>query len=135
MASLVADTATHSSVGTATPANWLTTHRLASWSYRKSAGTTAPNGRLATALATLRTPQWPYAGPVGILERDATRDATELHAVDRWCYLGAARCEPDVAELLELRPAFDYDEYRILSRYLAKPGARVVPLNACTASS
>jgi len=98
-------------------------------------GIHAHHGRVATALATLRTPQWPYGGPVGILERDATRDATELHAVDRWCYLGAARCEPDVAELLEQRPAFDYDEYRILSRYLAKPGARVVPLNACTAIS
>ncbi|MFN2645854.1 MAG: exonuclease domain-containing protein [Burkholderiales bacterium] len=95
----------------------------------------AHHGRLAAALATLRTPQWPYAGPVGIVERDSTRDATELHAVDRWCYLGAARCEPDVAELLEQRPAFDYDEYRILSRYLAKSGGRVVPLNACTPSS
>ena len=93
------------------------------------------HGRVAAALATLRTPQWPYAGPVGIVERDSTRDATELHAVDRWCYLGAARCEPELAELLEQRPAFDYDEYRILSRYLGRAAARVVPLSACTASS
>jgi DNA polymerase-3 subunit epsilon len=72
---------------------------------------------------------------VGIVETDRSRDATEVHAVDRWCYLGAARCEPDLAQALEDRPRFDYDHYRILSRYLARPGARVVPLDACTASS
>ena len=95
----------------------------------------AHHGRLATALATLKTPDWPYPGPVGIVEEDAAREATEVHAVDRWCYLGAARCQPDMADLLDERPRFDYDHYRILARYLGKPGARVVPLAACTASS
>ena len=95
----------------------------------------AHHGRLATALATLKTPQWPYAGPVGIVEEDAAREATEVHAVDRWCYLGAARCEPDMADLLDERPRFDYDHYRILARHLGKPGVRVVPLASCTASS
>jgi DNA polymerase-3 subunit epsilon len=77
------------------------------------------------------------------VESDPARDATEVHAVDRWCYLGAARCEPEVAELLEERPRFDYDHFRILARYLGKGGARVVPLararalpcERCTASS
>ena len=99
----------------------------------------AHHGRLATALATLKTPPWPYPGPVGIVESDAARDATEVHAVDRWCYLGAARCEPEMADLLDERPRFDYDQYRILSRYLEKcvatGAARVVPLQKCTASS
>ena len=94
----------------------------------------AHHGRLAAALATLSTPPWPYAGPVGIVETDRARDATEVHAVDRWCYLGAARCEPEMAELLEERPRFDYDHYRILSRHLSKGSARVVPLQRCTAS-
>jgi len=94
----------------------------------------AHHARLTAALALLRTPQWPYAGPVGIVEEDRTHDATEVHAVDRWCYLGAARCEPEVAELLEERPRFDYDHYRILSRYLGKGAARVVPLSRCTAN-
>lgn len=93
--------------------------------------------------ATLKTPPWPYAGPVGIVEQDTARDATEVHAVDRWCYLGAARCEPDMADLLDRLntsgPRFDYDHYRILSRYLGtmsgRPKVRVVPLASCTASS
>jgi DNA polymerase-3 subunit epsilon len=92
------------------------------------------HGRLAAALATLTTPPWPYAGPVGIVETDRTRDATEVHAVDRWCYLGAARCEPEMADLLEERPRFDYDHYRILARHLSKGAARVVPLQRCTAN-
>src|SRR5882724_983778 len=94
----------------------------------------AHHGRLAAALATLRTPPWPYAGPIGIVESDDSRDATEVHAVDRWCYLGAARTEPEMADLLDERPRFDYDHYRILARHLAKGAARVVPLNKCTAS-
>src|SRR3954468_18460753 len=94
----------------------------------------AHHGRLATALATLRTPPWPYAGPIGIVESDGSRDATEVHAVDRWCYLGAARTEPEMAELMDERPRFDYDHYRILARHLTKGGARVVPLNKCTAN-
>jgi DNA polymerase-3 subunit epsilon len=94
----------------------------------------AHHGRLAAALATLSTPPWPYAGPVGIIETDPGREATEVHAVDRWCYLGAARCEPEMADLLEERPRFDYDHYRILARHLAKGTARVVPLQRCTAS-
>ena len=95
----------------------------------------AHHGRLATALATLSTPPWPYKGPVAIIETDPARDATEVHAVDRWCYLGAARTEPEMADLLDERPRFDYDHYRILARHLSKGGARVVPLDRCTASS
>ncbi|HUQ76418.1 MAG TPA: exonuclease domain-containing protein [Burkholderiales bacterium] len=98
-------------------------------------GIHAHHARVATALATLKTPAWPYAGAVGIVEEDRARDATEVHAVDRWCYLGAARCEPEMADLLDERPRFDYDHYRILSRHLAKPGVRVVPIAQCTASS
>jgi DNA polymerase-3 subunit epsilon len=65
------------------------------------------------------------------VEEDHSRDATEVHVLDRWCYLGTARSDGEVAELLEeRRPRFDYDHYRILSRHLEKPGVRVVPLSA-----
>ena len=72
---------------------------------------------------------WPYRSPLGIVETDRARDATEVHVVDRWCYLGTASCDPEVAELLEARePRFDYDHYRILARHLGKRGVRVVQL-------
>src|SRR5258708_29962221 len=88
----------------------------------------AHHGRLAAALANLKTPAWPYAGPIGIAETDAARDATEIHAVDRWCYLGAPRSEPAMPELLDERPHSASDHYPILPRHLPKPRPPPPPL-------
>jgi DNA polymerase-3 subunit epsilon len=89
------------------------------------------HARVATALARLKSADWPHRGPLGVIEEDRARDATEVHVLDRWCYLGTAASEAEVAELLETRrPPFDYDHYRILSRHLAKRGVRVVELAA-----
>ena len=92
------------------------------------------HGRVAEALAGLKNGAWPHRGPLGIVERDRRRDATEVHVVDRWCYLGSARGEAELAELLEAArsPRFDYDHYRILARHLAKKGVRTLKLDACT---
>ena len=90
------------------------------------------HARLAAALAQFPGASWPHAGPLGIIENDRSRDATEVHVVDRWCYVGSARSDAELAELLESRrePAFDYDHYRILARHLARPGVRTRPLAA-----
>src|SRR5688572_8314967 len=91
----------------------------------------AHHARVATALARLKSADWPHRGPLGVVEEDRSRDATEVHVLDRWCYLGTAHCETEVGELLEARrPRFDYDHYRILSRHLGKRGVRVVELAA-----
>jgi DNA polymerase-3 subunit epsilon len=92
----------------------------------------AHQARLAAALAPLRAADWPHRGPLGVIETDRSRDATEVHVVNRWCYLGTAQCDADVAELLgeERAPRFDYDHYRILSRHLARSDVRVVALPA-----
>jgi DNA polymerase-3 subunit epsilon len=73
---------------------------------------------------------------VGIVERDRGREAAEVHVVDRWCYLGTAGTDAELAELLEQAraPRFDYDHYRILSRHLARQNVRTLALPACTAS-
>ncbi len=97
------------------------------------------HGRLAAALAPWKAAaDWPHAGPVGIVERRRGGDEdAEVHVVDRWCYLGSARSDAEVAELLEggQRARFDFDHYRILSSHLGKRGVRTVPLPApCTAS-
>jgi len=95
----------------------------------------AHHARLATALAGMKNAAWPWRGPVGVVEEDAGREATDLHVVHQWCYLGTARSEDEVPALLESarRPAFDLDQYKILVRHLLSRRARIVEL-ACTAS-
>ena len=94
------------------------------------------HGRAAEALARLKTMPWPHGGPLGIVERDRGRDADEVHVVDRWCYLGSASSDSEIAELLEAarEPRFDYDQYRILARHLGKKNVRTVRLSPCTAN-
>ena len=86
--------------------------------------------RVAAALARLKAHAWPYPGAIGIVEADAGRDVTEVHVVHQWSWLGCARSEAEIPELLcARRPAcFDLDQYRILARHLAKPRLRIVHL-------
>jgi DNA polymerase-3 subunit epsilon len=90
------------------------------------------HARLGAALKRYEGAAWPHPGPIGIVERDRAEEASEVHVVDRWCYLGAASCDAEVADLLEARrsAAFDYDHYRILARHLGRRGVRIVPLPA-----
>jgi DNA polymerase III subunit epsilon len=88
----------------------------------------AHHGRALAALASLKGERWPYCSRMAIVETDAEREATEVHVVDRWCYLGAARDEAEVSELVAAEPRFDYDHYRILARHVGRPGLDVRPL-------
>lgn len=71
--------------------------------------------RLAAALTQLKMRAWPFKGRIGV--REGGRDAVIV--LDRWCYLGTARTEAELAELAQsrTRPAFDLDTYKILARY------------------
>jgi DNA polymerase-3 subunit epsilon len=90
----------------------------------------AHHARLSAALARLKAPAWPHRGPVGIVERDRNREATDVHVVHHWCHVGTARSDEELAELLaeRHRPRFDYEQYRILARHLGKQGVRVIAL-------
>ena len=90
----------------------------------------AHNLRLATALEAKRIPDWPFAGAVAIVERDATRALEEAHVIRQWRHLGTARDEEELASLARMSrlPEFDPDVLRVLRRWLAdNPGrARVI---------
>ena len=79
--------------------------------------------RLKEALGSLRTLPWPFAGRIAIRENTPDGEGTELHVMDRWCYLGTANNETELHEIAAGRatPVFDVDTYKILKRYLAKP--------------
>jgi DNA polymerase-3 subunit epsilon len=88
--------------------------------------------RVGAALARLKLPAWPWRGPVGVIECDPEREATEVHLVEQWCWLGTAGSEAELAELLagSRRARFDLDHFRILTRHLRNGGVRVVELAA-----
>jgi DNA polymerase-3 subunit epsilon len=90
--------------------------------------------RLKQALGSLRTLPWPFEGRIAIRENTQDGEATELHVLDHWCYLGTVRNESELHDLTESRaaPVFDVDTYKILKRYLAKPprGVDIIRLAA-----
>jgi DNA polymerase-3 subunit epsilon len=80
------------------------------------------SARLLTAMHKLKLATWPYQGAIGIRENE------DLHVIDHWCYLGTARSESEIEEILSAgRPAFDRDTYQMLSKTLKK--CHVVRLN------
>lgn len=83
------------------------------------------NLRLQMALKPLQTRSWPYGSAIAIIESDGERE--DWHLIDHWCYLGTARNEADVSDLLGNRRVFDLDTYRILQRWLRRHPETVVP--------
>jgi DNA polymerase-3 subunit epsilon len=71
---------------------------------------------------------WPFPGRIALRERyprggmAECMHGTDLHVVDHWAYLGTARTDEELAELVARKSgaAFDVDVYRILVRYFAK---------------
>ena len=81
--------------------------------------------RVFAAMKPRRISAWPHEGPVGIRER------SDIHVVDHWQFLGTARNEGDLFDLLESqRGAFDRRLYRLLNRTLSRlPPAKIVDLS------
>ena len=71
--------------------------------------------RLQMAMHKLKLASWPYPSAIGI------REGKDLHVIDHWCYLGTAKTETEVAELLaEERPPLDKDIYATVNKALKK---------------
>ena len=81
--------------------------------------------RAFAALSPLRLSAWPHKGPIGIRER------SEIHVVHHWQFLGTARNEGDVHDLLERRPEeFDKRLYLLINRTLSRlPSNKIVDLS------
>ena len=80
------------------------------------------NLRLLTALAPWRVNDWPFDGRVLIHERHPEGRFEEAHVFERWCHLGTASSEEDLAGLAESRAEIDFDPdvYRIVQSFVAK---------------
>jgi len=80
---------------------------------------TQHNLRLLEALAERRLPDWPFAGPVAFRELHPDAELEQVHVFDRWCLVGTARADDELAQLTFATPqAFDTDVYRLLVKRL-----------------
>jgi DNA polymerase-3 subunit epsilon len=71
--------------------------------------------RTMEVLSQMKLKAWTFDGPALLAEGNL------WHVIDAWCYLGTARSEEDVWELLENgTPRFDKDTYRILVKHVNK---------------
>lgn len=88
------------------------------------------SARLMAALAKQALREWPYAGPVALVERDEFGMLEDFHVFDHWCYLGRARSEETLETCLENKEisCFDPDIYRLFLRYIQSSKLRLVTL-------
>ena len=82
--------------------------------------------RLFTSLLALRVACWPYAGAIGLVERDEA--LTQIHVVRNWCYLGSATTPEEARQLSTVAAGFDADGYKILVRPILTQSVEIVLL-------
>lgn len=86
----------------------------------------AHHARLLDGLLQLRVEYWPYAGAVGLVERDA--ELTQIHVVNHWCYLGSVDTPEAARALRSAAAGFDADGYKILCRPVLSQSVEMIAL-------
>ncbi len=78
------------------------------------------NVRFIEAFANARVPVWPFPGPIGIHEK--FEETEELHIINNWTYLGSVHehSEKDIEEVLKKAVPFNWDNYKIIRRFVKK---------------
>lgn len=82
--------------------------------------------RFIIALNQMRIVCWPYAGAIGLIERQ--EDMTQIHVVQNWCYLGSVSDEDQARGLTTQAAGFDADGYKILCRPLLSGDTEIIEL-------
>ncbi len=80
------------------------------------------NTRFDVAFAERRLRQWPFSGPIMINEKNETDPSTgTAFIVDNWRLQGSFTYDDSGQKAFLQGYAFDYDSYKILSRYILFP--------------
>lgn len=82
--------------------------------------------RLFTSLLGLQVACWPYAGAIGLVERDEA--FTQIHVIHHWCYLGSATTPDEARQLSTVAAGFDADGYKILCRPVLTQSVEIMVL-------
>lgn len=80
------------------------------------------NARVALAFMNSRMSDWPYDGPVSVVEHHETLGSKTL-LLDKWRVIGESEGEQGVLSELATRP-FDLDTFKILRQYFKNPRNR-----------
>ena len=80
--------------------------------------------RLLDGLQPWLVEPWPWGGAIAVLERD--EEMVQVHALNRWSYLGSAATLEEARALQNKPAAFDADVYKILLRPLLSGSAQIV---------
>jgi DNA polymerase-3 subunit epsilon len=90
----------------------------------------AHHARLREALAPFAVPSWPYPGLAAIRERRFLPERTDVHVLRDWCWLGTARDDGELGQMLDAppRPVFDADIAKLLMRTFARGRHEVLRL-------
>ena len=90
------------------------------------------SARLMSALAKFKLADWPYQGPVALIERDEFGMREDFHLFDGWRHLATVHDEAALHDALAHRAsadqAFDADLYRVVNKFVAAGKVRVLPL-------
>lgn len=76
------------------------------------------NLRFDEAFYDRKVKSWKFDKPLIIKE---IGEKTEIHLIDKWCYLGSIKDESESLSDIKLEYRFDLDTYKILKRYLGNP--------------
>ena len=95
------------------------------------------SARLMMALARTRISEWPFNGPIAIVERDEFGMHEDFHVIDHWRHLGVAHDETTLEALLDARQGrfFDPEIYRALAKALKTEKLRVITLGPSRCSA
>ena len=76
------------------------------------------DARVAAALAPLAIPAWPLAGAGYVREVSDDGERVDVHVFRDWCFVGTARNDAELADLVECPPraGFDPDVTKLLLR-------------------
>ena len=94
--------------------------------------TSVHDARLVAALAPLAIPAWPCTGPALVHERAAFGERADVHVLRDWCWLGTARDDGALADLVAAPPRaeFDIDVTRLLLKRFAAGALHLLPVPA-----
>jgi excinuclease Cho len=90
--------------------------------------------RLRACLTDLQVSVWPYAGPIGLIERYQDEDGNEegeamdIHVVMNWCHLGTVNDMRSAQTLAKVDASFDADAYKILCKPILSGTVEMVAL-------